>query len=175
MKNLLVAIDFSDVTDRVVSTAAELARAFGAKMWLLHVVAEPSPMASLSKVAFQMPAIEEEFHWPTVESEVPELFHDKQRQMQEILAGLNDKGINAEASVVRGPVVVEILTMAEQHAIDMIVVGSHGHGALYELMVGTVSEGVIRHAACPALIVPSVKLQKQRVVREWEETVVVQF
>ena len=64
MKNLLVAIDFSDVTERVVSAAEELARAFGAKVWLLHVVAEVSAMASLGEVPF---------HWPAAEAELPRL------------------------------------------------------------------------------------------------------
>ena len=166
MKNLLVAIDFSDVTERVVSAAEELARAFGAKIWLLHVVAEVSAMASLGEVPF---------HWPAAEAELPERFSEEQRRMQELLAGLMARGINAEMLLIRGSAVIEILAMAEQYEIDMVIMGSHGHGALYELMVGTVSEGVLRHAACPALIVPSVKPQKKKVVRHWEEPVVTPF
>ena len=70
-----------------------------------------------------------------------------------------------------GSAVIEILAMAEQYEIDMIVMGSHGHGAWYELVVGTVSEGVVHRASCPTLIVPSAKLQKMKVERHWEEPV----
>ena len=162
MKNLLVAVDFSDVTDRVVATAEQMARAFGAKIWLTHVVAEVSPMASLGEVPF---------HWPAVAAESPDRFPEEQRQMQTLLFSLKDKGLNAESLLIRGSAVIEILAMAEQYEIDMIVMGSHGHGAWYELVVGTVSEGVLRHASCPALIVPSAKPQKKKVVRHWEEPV----
>ena len=79
MKNLLVAVDFSDVTDRVVATAEQMARAFGAKIWLTHVVAEASPMASLGEVPFQ---------WPAIDAESPERFPEEQHQMQVLLFGL---------------------------------------------------------------------------------------
>ena len=165
MKNLLVAVDFSDVTDRVVAAAEQMARAFGAKIWLLHVVPEVPPVASLGEVPFQ---------WPAVEAELPERFPEEQHQMQVLLFGLKDKGLNAESLLIRGSAIVEILAMAEQYQIDMILMGSHGHGAWYELVVGTVSEGVLHRATCPTLIVPSEKLQKQKqqkIVRHWEEPV----
>ena len=160
MKNLLVAVDFSDVTGRVVATAEQLARAFGAKIWLLHVVAEVSPIVTMGEVPF---------HWPTNAVESPERFSEEQHQMQTLLFGLKDKGLNVESVLIRGSAVIEILAMTEQYEIDMIVMGSHGHGAWYELMVGTVSEGVLRHAPCPALIVPSTKQMKQNVVKHERE------
>ena len=89
--------------------------------------------------------------------------------MQTLLFGLKDKGFNVESVLIRGSAVIEILAMTEQYEIDMIVMGSHGHGAWYELMVGTVSEGVLRHAPCPALIVPSTKQMKQNVVKHERE------
>lgn len=47
--------------------------------------------------------------------------------------------------------------LAEQGrlAADAIVLGSHGHGALYDLLVGSVAEGVLRRAPCPVVVVPS--------------------
>ena len=166
MKNLLVAVDFSDVTERVVATAEQMARAFGAKIWLVHVVPEVPPMASLGEVPFT---------WPAMDAEAPERLPEEQRQMHALLAGLKDKGLNAESLLIRGSAVIEILAMAEQYEIDMIVMGSHGHGAWYELVVGTVSEGVLRHASCPALIVPSEKLQKKKATKPKEEPAAMPF
>jgi nucleotide-binding universal stress UspA family protein len=166
MKNLLVAVDFSDVTERVVATAEQMARAFGAKIWLLHVVPEVSPVASLGEVPFQ---------WPAMDVESPERFPEEQHQIQTLLAGLKDKGLNAESLLIRGTAVVEILAMAEQYEIDMIVMGSHGHGAWYELVVGTVSEGVLHRAPCPTLIVPSEKIQKKKAMKRQEEPAAMPF
>lgn len=153
MKNLLVAVDFSDVTDRVVATAEQMARAFGAKVWLMHVVPDVRPLASFGEVPFQ---------WPEVEAESPERFPVEQRQMQTLLFGLKDKGLNVESLLMRGSAVEEIVDVAERYQIDLIVMGSHGHGAWYELVVGTVSEGVLHRAPCPTLIVPSEKPVKQK-------------
>ncbi|MBW2274656.1 MAG: universal stress protein, partial [Deltaproteobacteria bacterium] len=47
-----------------------------------------------------------------------------------------------------------ILAEAKRLAADMIVMGSHGHGALYRALLGSVSEGVLHKATCPLTIVP---------------------
>ncbi|MEW5940915.1 MAG: universal stress protein [Chloroflexota bacterium] len=64
-------------------------------------------------------------------------------------------GLDATALVVQGATVETILNEASKLEADMIVVGSHGHGALYQLLVGSVCEGVLRKAACPVLVVPT--------------------
>ena len=56
---------------------------------------------------------------------------------------------------IQGSLVEKILTSAETHAADLIVMGSHGHGALYELLVGSVTSGVLHGAKCPVLVVPA--------------------
>ena len=48
-----------------------------------------------------------------------------------------------------------ILDEANKLNIDLIVVGSHGHGAVYHLMVGSVSQGVLHQSTCPVLVVPT--------------------
>jgi nucleotide-binding universal stress UspA family protein len=57
--------------------------------------------------------------------------------------------------LLQGPVVEIICETAQAIGADMIVLGSHGHTALYELLVGSVSEGVIRHARLPVTVVPA--------------------
>jgi nucleotide-binding universal stress UspA family protein len=49
----------------------------------------------------------------------------------------------------------KILSEAEQHQASLIVMGSHGHGAFYELLVGSVTHGVMKGAHCPIVVVPS--------------------
>jgi len=50
-----------------------------------------------------------------------------------------------------------ILEVSRKQKADMIVMGSHGHGALHHLLTGSVTEGVLKAATCPVLVVPSKK------------------
>ena len=56
-----------------------------------------------------------------------------------------------------GPVVACILDKATKYGAGLVVVGSHGHGALYNLLVGSVAEGVIRHSTVPVVVVPGTR------------------
>jgi nucleotide-binding universal stress UspA family protein len=56
---------------------------------------------------------------------------------------------------IQGPTVEKILHEAGEQQAGWIVLGSHGHGALYELLVGSVANGVIKGARCPVVVVPA--------------------
>ncbi len=62
-----------------------------------------------------------------------------------------------ETLVIAGSTVSTILQTSEVRHADLIIMGSHGHGAVYNLLVGSVTEGVLKSAKCPVLIVPSAK------------------
>ncbi len=57
---------------------------------------------------------------------------------------------------IQGPLTEKVLHQAEEQNADLIVMGSHGHGALYHFLVGSVTAGVVRGAKCPVLVVPAV-------------------
>jgi len=80
------------------------------------------------------------------------------REAQELLAEhvgrIKDKGGEAaRAHLVEGPVVDEILDLAEELGAGLVVIGSRGMGSVGRLLVGSVSEGVVHHAPCPVLVV----------------------
>ncbi|HTD83926.1 MAG TPA: universal stress protein, partial [Gemmatimonadaceae bacterium] len=54
-----------------------------------------------------------------------------------------------------GTVAEEILSQADALNADLIVMGTHGHGAMYNLLVGSVTKGVIKHSVRPVLLVPA--------------------
>lgn len=153
MQSILVAVDFSDVTDRVIAKAGELARATGAKVWLAHVVTDATPVTGMGDLP--MPGT-------LVDDDLPRHFPSEQARLRDIVASLQDIGVIAEQRLVSGDAVERIVNLAAEYEADMIVMGSHGHGALYELIVGTVSEGVMRHTTRPVLIVPSVAPPKRK-------------
>ncbi len=143
MNTILVCVDFSDVTPRVVEQGRELARAFGRPLRLLHV-ARPEP----DFIGYD-PGPQ------TVRTHLAHELRDEHRQLQAMADELRAAGHDVEALLVQGPSIEKIVEEARRLHAAMIVIGSHGHGALYDLLLGSVSEGVVRAAPCPVLVVPA--------------------
>jgi nucleotide-binding universal stress UspA family protein len=142
MKTVLVPIDFSDATPRVLAAATAQARAFGARLVLVHV-SEPEP----DFVGFEP--------GPTAVRAAAVRDYAQEKAQLETVRGQIAEGIEVLAVHLRGPIVDKIVDEARHHGAELIVLGSHGHGALFELLVGSVTSGVLRNAACPVLVVPS--------------------
>jgi len=143
MKTILVPVDFSDVTARVVETARQLAQAFASRIVLLNV-AEPEP----DFVGFEPGPI-------TVRQSVARDFKVERQRLDEIKALAAAGGVDVQALHIQGPSVEKILHEAGEQEASWIVMGSHGHGAFYELLVGSVTNGVLKGAKCPVVIVPA--------------------
>ncbi|MEN8205948.1 MAG: universal stress protein [Pseudomonadota bacterium] len=152
---LLVGVDLSEVTEKVVKKAAELATALSAQVWLIHIT-KPEP-ADLYTVGYEPDSIVNEADPKMVRDSIAKRFHDEHREIQEIADRLRKTGLDTTACLVQGATVETILSEASKLGIDMIVVGSHGRGAMHQLLVGSVSEGVIHGSECPVLVVPTHK------------------
>ena len=143
MKTILVPIDFSDVTTAVVDTARKFAAALESRLVLLNV-AEPEP----DFVGFEAGP-------PTVRVAVARDFKVERQRLDDIKAQCAAAGAEVAALHIQGPIVDKILHEAGEQQADHIVMGSHGHGALYDLLVGSVTHGVIKSATCPVVVVPA--------------------
>jgi nucleotide-binding universal stress UspA family protein len=141
MKTIIVPVDFSDVSGKVAETAASVARAFGSRVLLVHV-SEPEP----EFVGYDPGPL-------SVRVAIAADIHAEQRRLD----ALKEKFGSADivALHVQGSIPEEILELARDHAANLIVMGSHGHGALYNLFVGSVTSAVLKDALCPVLVVPS--------------------
>ncbi|MGR8932524.1 MAG: universal stress protein [Gammaproteobacteria bacterium] len=140
--NILVCIDLSESTDVVVQKAYELAKFSSAKVWILFV-AEPEP----DFVGFDVgPRSERDF--------LATKFHGEHRKIQEIADRFREDSIDATALMFQGATVETIVKQASKIKSDIIVVGSHGKGLAYQLIVGSVSEQIIQRAECPIFVVP---------------------
>jgi nucleotide-binding universal stress UspA family protein len=142
---LLVGVDLSESTEKVLKKAEEIAKALSARVWLLHV-AEPDPDFVGLKAGP-----------PTVRDSLSEEFHAEHRQIQATADRWRKTGLDTTALLVQGPTAETILNQASELQIDMIVVGSHGRGAMYQLLVGSVSEKVLHKSGCPVLVIPTQK------------------
>lgn len=143
MSTILVPVDFSDVTASVVATARRCATAFGSRLVLLNV-AEPEP----DFVGFEAGP-------PTVRVNVARDFRVEHQRLDALKAECAAAGGEVVALHIQGPIVEKILHEAATQQAELIVIGSHGHGALYDLLVGGVTHGVIKAARCPVVVVPA--------------------
>lgn len=143
IRRILVLVDFSPITDRVVDTAVALAQTMGASLRLTHIV-DPTP----TFVGYDPgPAM--------VREDVAHDMREDHRRLQKLADRIADEGVDVTPLMVQGPILDKALEEATQHEAGLIVVGSHGHGALYELVVGSITAGLIREAKVPVLVVPA--------------------
>ena len=143
MKTILVPVDFSDVTTRVLETARAISRAFGGKLVILHV-SEPEP----DFIGFEPGPI-------AVRTAVARDFKKEHQKLEELSATVAADGFQVLALHEQGPLVDKILDEALKQQADAIVMGSHGHGALFEFLVGSVTSGVLRASKVPVIVVPA--------------------
>jgi len=140
--SLLVAIDFSSVTDAQLDIVSRLASP-KREIHLLHVT-EPDP----SFVGLEAGPEE-------VQEQVAVELDRAQSDMQALADRLRAEGHTVDALLVQGPTVATILEQADKLSAEVIVMGSHGRGRLFDLVVGSVSAGVIRKSSVPVLVVPA--------------------
>lgn len=148
MRTILAPIDFSDVTDDVMQEAFDLARAFCGTVVLLHVIPPYGyPIEFYADAGFVPPL-------SRTDSLQEELKQCRSR-MEKMAEPFQTDEVTMEVRVEEGDPVMATLDIAENIPADTIVMGSHGHGALYHLLLGGVAERVLHRAACPVLIVQS--------------------
>jgi len=144
ISRILCPIDFSEPSHQALHHATAVARWYGARLRTLHVFVLAPPVGMLPPLASPPEAF-------TLAPGDRETIAAHMRQMA-LAAGANAA---ADMVVAESPnVAAEILDQALTWPADLIVMGSHGHGGLTRLMLGSVAERVLRLADCPVLIVP---------------------
>lgn len=142
---ILVGVDFSDLTTAVLAEARRLARAFDAKLYLVHVdVAVSAP----DFIGYDVgPAF--------MRTEIAQQIRDEHRDIQTLERQLQAEGLDATALLVAGDPAEKLADQAARLQPLFIVLGSHAHGQLYRLLAGSVRDGVLKHVHCPVVIVPN--------------------
>jgi nucleotide-binding universal stress UspA family protein len=141
IRRILVPVDFSEMTARAADVAAELAAALQAELVLLHV-AEPEPDFVGYDAGPQ-----------SVRDAVAGRLRGEHRQLHEIETSLAGKGVKVTSLLVQGPTAAKVVEEAQRLGADMIVLGSHGRTGLKHLVLGSVSEDVLRKAGCPVVVI----------------------
>lgn len=140
IKRILVPIDFSGCSKRALQYALPLARQFGARLVLVYVMPANYFIGSeFGPVDFPVPEAE----W--------------RAQSQQELGAMARREIGTEvafdAVVVQGQPAHEIAAAAVEYQASLIVISTHGRTGLRHVLVGSVTENVVRYAPCPVLVV----------------------
>jgi nucleotide-binding universal stress UspA family protein len=142
MKNILLAIDFNNSEKVLMDQAKEWAKAFEAKVWMLHVAA-PEPEFVGFGVGPQY-----------IRDTMAEELKKEHKMLFEYANQLKDEGIDADGLLIKGATTDMIMEEAEKLNIDLIITGHHDHGFLYKLFFGSVASSVIRKSKIPVLLIP---------------------
>jgi nucleotide-binding universal stress UspA family protein len=145
MKTLLVSIDFSPISQKVVDKAGELAAGLDAKIILFNVM---EPVATYVPVGAAMDVIT-----APIPVEPPDLELVRE-QLEKFAKPLRERPLSIESLVVEGLPAEEILRKARENGASMIVLGSHGHGAVYHLFSGSVVTAVLHQSEIPVTVIP---------------------
>jgi universal stress protein A len=140
IKKILVPVDFSSYSDRVLDYATTIAQGFKARVILMHVI--------------------EPFHYSVTDT-LNVVDHD--RALKTIAASLLDnsckmlhkRGLSVDIHLASGSPHREIVKKSHLEKVNMIIMGTHGRTGLEHILFGSVAEKVLRMAPCPVLTVRS--------------------
>jgi nucleotide-binding universal stress UspA family protein len=143
LKKILVATDFSEPSDAALAYGRELARTFDASLTVVHIVDNILTRAyGAEGVVLADPELQREIE-TSAQRQVDALLFDDDRKMFGAV-GLVITSNSPSAAIV---------TYARDASVDLIVMGTHGRGAIAQLLMGSVAERVVRIAPCPVLTV----------------------
>jgi nucleotide-binding universal stress UspA family protein len=144
LKTILVPTDFSDASLAALDYAKGLAAEFGASIHVVHVMEDLLAHAWSAEVyVASMPNLRDE-----IEKEARD-------RLATVLSAEEMRQFDVQAAVVAGNPFLEIIRYARAQEIDLIVIGTHGRGAIAHMLLGSVAEKVVRKAPCPVLTVRS--------------------
>jgi nucleotide-binding universal stress UspA family protein len=136
IRHILVPTDFGEPARRAVDYAVELASKFDAKITILHVYEAPMFPYAIG------------IYLPT-----EELYTAAKKAAQETAAAARSRWSNLDAFVAEGNPVEQILRVAKDQSVDLIVMGTQGHRGVARALLGSVAETVVRLSPVPVLSV----------------------
>jgi len=143
LSKILLPTDFSGCANYALTYTASIARATGATIICVHVVEPIVPAVGYSGLAEPMPI-----------ADISEQLEDSaERELPQLAECEEFNGLDVEEVIVHGDAAAEIVRVATEHEVDLIVISSHGRTGLGRILFGSTAEAVVRHSSCPVLVV----------------------
>jgi nucleotide-binding universal stress UspA family protein len=172
IKRICVPTDFSPAADHAIHFAAAMAHSYGAALHLLHVIEHAGPLVHhpdftgggevareyFNRLERAVANVEErmESQGDTEPHGVSELIKSLEAGAVEKIDSVGDpwwSGLEVHRDIRYGHAVKEINHYVEKLEIDLVVMGTHGHSKLASMLLGSVTERVVRMCACPVTVV----------------------
>ncbi len=143
LRKILLPTDFSGCANFALPYAAAIARAAKAKVICVHVVEPIVPAVGYSGLAE-----------PMAIADISEQLEDSaERELPQVMQCEELHGLDIEEVIAHGDAAAEIVRVASERNVDLIVISSHGRTGLGRMIFGSTAEAVVRHAGCPVLVV----------------------
>jgi nucleotide-binding universal stress UspA family protein len=141
IKSILFPTDFSEGSSQALQYAVDMAKRYGAKLYLLHVIYDIAKAAG-----WYVPHISMDQMYKDIEQGAKK---ELERFGIEEVGGFKD----SERNIVTGVPHEEIINFANKNKIDLIVIGTHGRKGIDRIIFGSTAAQVVRFAPCPVLTV----------------------
>lgn len=139
-KKILVPTDASEYSRRALKAAVELAQSFQAEVLILHVSYTPQAYWGYT-ISYGITVTQEQ------------LDQNGELALEATMMGIDCSQVTVKKKVESGHPVTVILDQIKEETIDLVVMGSHGYGAIAGSVLGSVSQRVLQRASCPVLII----------------------
>jgi nucleotide-binding universal stress UspA family protein len=141
LKNILVATDFSEPSAVALAYGRDLARSYGARLHVLHVI-EDLVLRYSPEIAYSIPDMQKD------------LEQIAQRDLEKTVTADDRRTLDVVTALETSPNFADaIVRYARVNDIDLIITGTHGRGAVKHFLMGSIAERVVRLAPCPVLTV----------------------
>ena len=143
IRSILLPTDFSECGNYALRYAASIARTFKASIICVNVIEPIVPTVGYSGMTEPLPI-----------ADITEQLEDSaERELPKLAECDECAGLSVEELVVHGEAAAEIVRVAKERNVDLIVISSHGRTGLGRILFGSTAEAVVRHASCPVLVV----------------------
>jgi nucleotide-binding universal stress UspA family protein len=143
IRSILLPTDFSECANYALAYAASLARTFGSSIVCVHVIEPMVPTVGYSGMTEPLP----------IADIADQLENSAERELPKLGGREEFAGLEVEEVIAHGEAAAEIVRVAKDKNVDLIVISSHGRTGLGRILFGSTAEAVVRHASCPVLVV----------------------
>ncbi len=145
VRKILILVDFSKDSERAVHFGIQTAIDRGARVYILHMINQKmiDAVQQLSSKGYKGDFLKA----------MRQLITDRENDLKQFVPQDLQEKVESEFIIRKGEPFEEIINVAKELSIDLIVVGSQGHTALGTASIGGVAQNVVNHAPCPVLVV----------------------